>query len=88
MRNITKEFKKYTIEAVRIAKVDGKIITQPLRPVATYETVTEKNAVNIVKNALCFDRKDIILVENIVENVEKYTMTLKTFIEHATKIYE
>lgn len=85
MRSISKEFKKYTIHAVRIAKVDGKIVNQPLKAVETYETVTEKNAVNIVKNAMGFDRKEIILVENIVENVEKYTMTGEKFLEHATK---
>ena len=88
MRSISKEFKKYTIHAVRIAKVDGKIVNQPLKAVETYETVTEKNAVNIVKKAMGFDRKEIILVENIVENVEKYTMTGEKFLEHATKINE
>lgn len=88
MRSISKEFKKYTIHAVRIAKVDGKIVNQPLKAVETYETVTEKNAVKIVKNAMCFDRKEIILLENIVENVEKYTMTGEKFLEHATKINE
>lgn len=88
MRSISKEFKKYTIHAVRIANVDGKIVNQPLKAVETYETVTEKNAVNIVKNAMGFDRKEIILVENIVENVEKYTMTGEKFLEHATKINE
>ena len=88
MRSISKEFKKCTIHAVRIAKVDGKIVNQPLKAVETYETVTEKNAVNIVKNAMSFDRKEIILVENIVENVEKYTMTGENFLEHATKINE
>lgn len=88
MRSISKEFKKYTIHAIRVAKVDGKILTQPLKVVETYETVTEKNAVNIVKNAMGFDRKEIILVANIVENVEKYTMTGEKFLEHATKINE
>lgn len=88
MRSITKEFKKYTIHAVRIAKVDGKIVNQPLKAVETYENATEKNAVNIVKNAMGFDRKEIILVENIAENVEKYTMTGEKFLEHATKINE
>lgn len=88
MRSISKKFIKYTIHAVRIAKVDGKIVNQPLEAMETYETVTEKNAVNIVKNAMGFDRKEIILVENIVENVEKYTMTGEKFLEHATKIYE
>lgn len=88
MRSISKEFKKYTIHAVRIAKVDGKIVNQPLKAVETYETVTEKNAVKIVKNVMGFDRKEIILVENIVENVEKYTMTGEKFLEHATKINE
>ena len=88
MRSISKEFKKYTIHAVRIAKVDGKIVNQPLKAVETYETATEKTAVNIVKNAMGFDRKEIILVENIVENVEKYTMTGEKFLEHATKINE
>lgn len=88
MRSISKEFKKYTIHAVRIANVDGKIVNQPLKAMETYETVTEKNAVKIVKNAMGFDRKEIILVENIVENVEKYTMTGEKFLEHATKINE
>ena len=88
MRSISKEFKKYTIHAVRIAKVDGKIVNQPLKAVETYKTATEKNAVNIVKNAMGFDRKEIILVENIAENVEKYTMTGEKFLEHATKINE
>lgn len=88
MRSISKKFKKYTIHAVRIAKVDGKIVNQPMKAVETYETVTEKNAANIVKNAMGFDRKEIILIENIVENVEKYTMTGEKFLEHATKINE
>ena len=88
MRSISKEFKKNKKHAVRIAKLDGKIVKQPLKAVETYETVTEKNAVNIVKNAMGFDRKEIILVENIVENVEKYTMTGEKFLEHATKINE
>lgn len=88
MRSISKEFKKYTIHAVRIAKVDGKIVNQPLKAVETYETATEKNAVKIVKNAMGFDRKEIILVQNIAENVEKYTMTGEKFLEHATKINE
>ena len=88
MRSISKEFKKYTIHAVRIAKVDGKIVNQPLKAVETYKTATEKNAVNIVKNAMGFDRKEIILIENIVENVEKYTMPGEKFLEHATKINE
>ena len=35
-----------------------------------------------------FDRKEIILVENIVETVEKYTMTGEKFLEHATKVIE
>lgn len=48
----------------------------------------KKNAVKIVKNAMGFDRKEIILIENIVENVEKYTMTGEKFLEHATKINE
>lgn len=88
MRSISKEFKKYTIHAIRITKVDGKIVTQPLKAVETYETVTEKNAVKIVKNAMGFDSKEIILVENIGENLEKYTMTGEKFLEHATKINE
>lgn len=88
MRSISKEFKKYTIHAVRIAKVDGKIVNQPLKAVETYETATEKNAANIVKNAMGFDRKELILIENIAENVEKYTMTGEKFLEHATKINE
>lgn len=88
MRSISKKFKKYTIHAVRIAKVDGKIVNQPLKAMETYETVTEKNAVKIVKNAMGFDRKEIILIANIVENVEKYTMTGEKFLEHATKINE
>lgn len=88
MRSISKEFKKYTIHAVRIAKVDGNIVTQPLKAMETYETVTEKNAVKIVKNAMGFDTKEIILIEAIVVNVEKYTMTGEKFLEHATKINE
>lgn len=88
MRSISKEFKKYTIHAVRIAKVDGKIVNQPLKALETYETATEKNAIKIVKNAMGFDRKEIILIQDIVENVEKYTMTGEKFLEHATKINE
>lgn len=88
MRSISKEFKKYTIHAVRIAKVEGKIVNQPLKAVETYDTVTENNAVKIVKEKMGFDRKEIILVENIVETVEKYTMTGEKFLEHATKINE
>ena len=88
MRSISKEFKKYTIHAVRIAKVNGKIVNQPLKAVETYDTVTENNAVKIVKEKMGFDRKEIILVENIVETVEKYTMTGEKFLEHATKINE
>lgn len=88
MRSISKEFKKYTIHAVRIVKVDGKIVNQPLKAVETYDTVTENNAVKIIKEKMGFDRKEIILVENIVETVEKYTMTGEKFLEHATKITE
>ena len=88
MRSVSKEFKKYTIHAVRIAKVDGKIVNQPLKAVETYDTVTENNAVKIVKEKMGFDRREIILVENIVETVEKYTMTGEKFLEHATKITE
>ena len=88
MRSISKDFKKYTIHAVRIAKVEGKIVNQPLKAVETYDTVTENNAVKIVKEKMGFDRKEIILVENIVETVEKYTMTGEKFLEHATKITE
>lgn len=88
MRSISKEFKKFTISAVRIAKVDGKIVNQPLKAVETYDTVTENNAVKIVKEKMGFDRKEIILVENIVETVEKYTMTGEKFLEYATKVTE
>ena len=88
MRSISKEFKKYTIHAVRIVKVDGKIVNQPLKAVETYDTVTENNAVKIVKEKMGLDRKEIILVENIVETVEKYTMTGEKFLEYATKITE
>ena len=88
MRSISKEFKKYTIHAVRIAKVDGKIVNQPLKAVETYDTVTEKKAVKIVKEKMGFDKSELIIVENIVENVEKYTMTGEKFLEHATKINE
>ena len=88
MRSISKEFKKYTIHAVRIAKVEGKIVNQPLKAVETYDTVTAHNAVKIVKEKMGFDRKEIILVENIVETVEKYTMTGEKFLEHATKVNE
>lgn len=88
MRSISKEFKKFTIHAVRIAKVDGKIVNQPLKAVETYDTVTEKNAVGIVKKSMGFDKREIIIVENIVETVEKYTMSGEKFLEHATKITE
>ena len=88
MRSISKEFKKVTIHAVRIAKIKGKIVNQPLKAVETYETVTDNNAVKIVKEKMGFDRKEIIIVENIVETVEKYTMTGEKFLEHATKINE
>lgn len=86
MRSISKEFKKFTVSAVRVAKVNGEIVTQPLKPVETYETVTERNAVKIVKNAMGFDSKEIIIVENIAESVEKYTMTGEKFLQFATKI--
>ena len=88
MRSITKKFKKFSILAVRIANINGKIVNQPLKTVDTYETVTENNAVKIVKEKMGFDRKEIIIVENIVETVEKYTMTGEKFLEHATKINE
>ena len=88
MRSISKKFKKFTIHAVRIAKINGKIVNQPLKAVETYETVTENNAIKIVKEKMGFDRKEIIIVENIVETVEKYTMTGEKFLEHATKINE
>jgi len=88
MRSISKEFKKFTIHAVRIAKINGKIVNQPLKAVETYETVTDNNAVKIVKEKMGFDRKEIIIVENIVETVEKYTMTGEKLLEHATKINE
>lgn len=87
MRSISKEFKKFTISAVRIAKVNGKIISQPLK-VETYDTVTEKNAATIVKKAMGFDKKTLIIIENIVVTVEKYTMTGEKFLEHATKVTE
>lgn len=87
MRSITKEFKKFTISADRIAKVDGKIVNQPLK-VETYDTVTEKNAVKIVKKKMGFDKSDLIIVANITETVEKYTMTGEKFLEHATKVTE
>lgn len=86
MRSISRIFKRYTISAVRIAKVDGKIVNQPLKPVETYETVTERNALNIVKKAMGFERREIIIVDNIAETLEKYTMTGEKFLEHATKI--
>lgn len=88
MRSISKEFKKYTIHAVRIAKVDGKIVNQPLKAVETYDTVTEKNVVKIVKEKMGFDKSELIIVENIVETVEKYTMAGEKFLEHATKVTE
>lgn len=88
MRSISKKFKKFSILAVRIANINGKIVNQPLKTVDTYETVTENNAVKIVKEKMGFDRKEIIIVENIVETVEKYTMTGEKFLEHATKINE
>lgn len=88
MRSISKKFKKYTIHAVRIAKVDGKIVNQPLKAVETYDTVTEKNAVKIVKEKMGFDKSELIIVENIVETVEKYTMAGEKFLEHATKVTE
>ena len=88
MRTISKEFKKFTIHAVRIAKVDGKIVNQPLKAVETYETVTDNNAVKIVKEKMGFDRKETIIAATIVETVEKYTMTGEKFLEHATKINE
>ena len=87
MRSITKEFKKFTISAERIAKVDGKIVNQPLK-VKTYDTVTEKNAVKIVKKKMRFDKSELIIVANITETVEKYTMTGEKFLEHATKVTE
>lgn len=87
MRSISKEFKKFIISAVLIAKVDGKIVSQPLK-VETYDTVTEKNAVTIIKKAMGFDKKDLIMIEKIVETVEKYTMTGEKFLEHATKVTE
>lgn len=87
MRSISKEFKKFTISAGRIAMVDGKIIKQPLK-VETYDTVTEKNAVTIVKKAMGFDKKELIIIENIVTTVEKYTMPGEKFLEHATKVTE
>lgn len=87
MRSITKEFKKFTIYADRIAKVDGKIVNQPLK-VETYDTVTEKNAVKIVKKKMGFDKSELIMAANITETVEKYTMTGEKFLEHATKVTE
>lgn len=88
MRSISKEFKKFTISAVRIANVAGKVISQPLKAVETYDTVTAKNAAGIVKKAMGLDKKEIIIIENIMETVEKYTMTGEKFLEHATKVTE
>ena len=88
MRSISKEFKKFTIYADRIAKVDGKIMNQPLKAVETYDTVTEKNAVKIVKKKMGFDKSELIIIANITETVEKYTMTGEKFLEHATKVTE
>lgn len=88
MRSISKEFKKFTISATLIAKVDGKIVNQPLKAVETYDTVTEKNAVKIVKKKMGFDKSELIIIANITETVEKYTMTGEKFLEHATKVTE
>lgn len=88
MRSISKEFKKYTIHAARIAKVNGKIVNQTLKAIETYDTVTEKNAVKIVKEKWGFDKSELIMVFHIEVNVEKYTMAGEKFLEHATKINE
>lgn len=87
MKAISKEFKKFTISAVRVAKINGEIVMQPLKPVETYERVTEKNALKIFKNARGFDNKEIIIVENITETIEKYTMAGEKFLMFATKNY-
>lgn len=88
MRSISKEFKKFTISANRIVKVDGKILNLPIKEVETYDTVTQKNAVKIVKKKMGFDKSELIIIANITETVEKYTMTGEKFLEHATKVNE
>lgn len=88
MRSISKKFKKFTIYANRIVKVDGKIVNEPLKAVETYDTVTAKNAVKIVKKKMCFDKSELIIIANITVTVEKYAMTGEKFLEHATKVTE
>lgn len=65
MRSISKEFKKYTIHAVRIAKVDGKIVNQPLKAVETYETVTEKTLSTLLKMQWVLTEKKLFLLKTL-----------------------
>lgn len=84
MRSISKEFKKYKINAVRITKVNGEVIQEPVS-VETYETVTVRNAVATVKKLKKYDKKEIIFIDTISETVEKYTMSGEDFLKYATK---
>lgn len=86
MRKITKEFKKTTINAVRVVVLNGEVVHEALAPIETFETITERNAAKVVKTTLSLPKADIVAVKNFVETVEKYTISAEDFMKYGTKI--
>lgn len=86
MRKITKEFKKTTINAVRVVVLNGEVVHEALAPIETFETITERNAAKVVKTTLSLPKGDIVVVKNFVETVEKYTISAEDFMKYGTKI--
>nr|DAX02406.1 MAG TPA: Histone-like Protein p6 [Caudoviricetes sp.] len=86
MRKITKEFKKTTINAVRVVVLNGEVVHEALAPIETFETITERNSAKVVKTTLSLPKADIVVVKNFVETVEKYTISAEDFMKYGTKI--
>lgn len=88
MRQIKRELKKFIIHAVRIGRVNGKITQQPLKPVETYERITDNNACKFVKKTMGFDSKELIIIEKVETIIETYTISGENFLKYAKKINE
>lgn len=86
MRKITKEFKKTTINAVKVVVVNGEVVHEGLAPIETFETITDRNAAKVVKSTLNLATSDIVVVKNFVETDEKYTISAEDFMKYGTKI--
>lgn len=86
MRKITKEFKKTTINAVKVVVVNDEVVHERLAPIETFETITDRNAAKVVKSTLNLATSDIVVVKNFVETVEKYTISAEDFMKYGTKI--